>query len=85
MNDNKNDAVNRPQHYCKGGYECIDIIKAVLGPKRYEGYLLGNVIKYVWREDKKNGIEDLRKAEHYLKWLIEHKIQEQLRQEAERV
>ena len=32
----------------------------------------GNVIKYVYRYSKKNGIEDLEKAKHYLEFLIEH-------------
>jgi len=32
----------------------------------------GNVIKYVCRYDKKNGIEDLEKAKHYIDLLIEH-------------
>lgn len=35
------------------------------------GYLEGNVIKYVSRWKDKNGVEDLRKARHYLDKLIE--------------
>ena len=35
------------------------------------GYLEGNVVKYVSRFREKNGIEDLRKAMHYLEKLIE--------------
>jgi len=35
------------------------------------GYMEGNVIKYVCRHRRKNGIEDLRKAVHYLEMLIE--------------
>lgn len=35
------------------------------------GYLEGNIIKYVSRWRDKNGIEDLRKAQHYLQKLIE--------------
>lgn len=35
------------------------------------GFLAGNVIKYVARFDKKNGVEDLKKARHYLDKLIE--------------
>ena len=68
---NKPDNVNHPKHYCKGGLECIQVIKAQLTPQQYEGYLYGNVLKYMWRWPDKNGLEDLRKAEHYLKWLIE--------------
>lgn len=35
------------------------------------GYFEGNVIKYVTRWRAKNGVEDLRKAKHYLELLIE--------------
>ncbi|HEK3311058.1 TPA: DUF3310 domain-containing protein [Pseudomonas aeruginosa] len=35
------------------------------------GYFEGNVIKYVSRWKKKNGIEDLKKAKHYIELLIE--------------
>lgn len=35
------------------------------------GYLEGNVVKYVSRWRKKGGVEDLRKAQHYLAKLIE--------------
>jgi len=34
-------------------------------------FLAGNVVKYVSRYKKKNGIEDLQKALHYLEKLIE--------------
>lgn len=33
---------------------------------------VGNIIKYVCRFDKKNGLEDLNKAKHYLEILIEN-------------
>ena len=35
------------------------------------GYLAGNIIKYVTRYKDKNGVEDLKKARHYLDKLIE--------------
>jgi hypothetical protein len=35
------------------------------------GYLEGNVVKYVSRWRKKNGMEDLYKAKHYIDLLIE--------------
>lgn len=35
-------------------------------------FLVGNIIKYVCRFDKKNGLEDLNKAKHYLEILIEN-------------
>ena len=35
------------------------------------GYFEGNVVKYVSRWRKKNGIADLEKAKHYVELLIE--------------
>ena len=35
------------------------------------GYLEGNIVKYVSRWKDKNGVEDLKKAQHYLAKLIE--------------
>jgi hypothetical protein len=35
------------------------------------GYLEGNIIKYVSRWKDKGGIEDLKKAQHYMQKLIE--------------
>lgn len=34
----------------------------------------GNVVKYVTRWRNKNGVEDLRKAKHYLEMLIEQEV-----------
>jgi hypothetical protein len=39
--------------------------------KNHLGYIEGNIIKYVTRYKSKNGIEDLKKAQHYLEMLIE--------------
>ena len=59
-----------PDHY-KGAVECIDAIKASMSQEAFRGYLKGNVQKYMWRHEKKGGIEDLRKAQVYLNWLID--------------
>lgn len=68
----KPDMVNQPPHYTQGGVECIDAIKAaVTGKPPYEAWLTGQIIKYVWRYNFKNGKEDLEKAEFYLKRLID--------------
>lgn len=66
-----NDAVNHPYHYCQGGIETIDVIKAKISPERFRGFLQGNVIKYVTRaEFKGKQLEDLKKASWYLDRLI---------------
>lgn len=67
----QNDPVNHPSHYTQGGVECIDAIKAaVTGKPPYEAWLVGQIIKYVWRYNDKNGLEDLQKARFYLDRLI---------------
>jgi hypothetical protein len=66
------DNVNRPSHYRKGKVECIDAIKSALA-EGYEYYLQGNILKYVWRYNHKNQLEDLEKAQWYLKELIKVK------------
>lgn len=64
------DIVNRPSHYNQG-IETIEIIKSKMSKEMYEGYLLGNIIKYITRYKHKNGLQDLEKAEWYMKKLIE--------------
>jgi len=62
-----NDPVNHPQHYTSGEIECIDAIRAALGPDQFAGFLRGNVLKYLWRcEHKGKAFEDLAKANWYL-------------------
>lgn len=66
-----NDNVNHPSHYNTGGIECLDALKASMSTERYCGFLKGNVLKYIWRYEHKNGTEDLYKALFYLNELIE--------------
>ena len=67
----KKDEVNHPDHYTQGGIECIDCIRASMPPEGFQDYCKGNVIKYIHRWRFKGGVQDLHKAEVYLKWLIE--------------
>lgn len=62
--------VYQPSHYTVGQIETIDFIKDKLTPEMYEGYCVGNCLKYLSRYQHKGGIEDLKKAEVYLKWAI---------------
>lgn len=65
------DMVKQPPHYKQGGMEVIKILRAKLSPEEFEGFCKGNILKYVMRSKHKNGVEDLKKAQVYLKWLIE--------------
>ena len=66
----KKDEVNYPSHYVNGGLEVIDIMEAKLSTEEFEGFLTGNVLKYLFRHKMKNGIIDLKKAQWYLNKLI---------------
>lgn len=58
-------------HYTTLDVQPWDAMQAWMTHDQFLGYLRGNIIKYVARCDKKGGLEDLRKAEHYLQKLIE--------------
>ena len=68
-----NDSVKTPAHYDLNlnGVETIDVIRAVLGDEGFGKHCRGCALKYLMRADKKNGLEDLKKAQQYLKWEIE--------------
>lgn len=62
------DKMINPSHYkSSNGIECIDAIKAATeNLNGYEGYLVGNAIKYLWRYRKKNNaVQDTEKAIWY--------------------
>lgn len=66
------DMINHPPHYKQGKYETIDIIlditKNLPGD---QGYLVGNIIKYMSRYYFKNGKQDVEKARWYINKLID--------------
>ena len=74
------DVVNNPKHYTShpSGVDCIQITE-------HMGFNLGNAIKYIWRADlKSDALEDLRKAEWYIRREIEKRsptIGAQIKQE----
>lgn len=74
-NPSKNDMVNHPKHYTYSGIECIDAIEAALSsysnPK--DAFLVGQVIKYLWRAPLKGTYEqDIKKAQWYLNKFVDH-------------
>ena len=72
--DKAGDPVNHPDHYkSETGLETIDVIEAFTdGLMGVEATDTGNVIKYICRWKKKNGLQDLKKAQWYLNHLINH-------------
>lgn len=67
-----NDNIKLPSHYKLDGLnvESIDVVKAILGKEGFKSFCHGNALKYLFRCNKKNGLEDLKKAKVYLEWLI---------------
>lgn len=65
------DNVNHPSHYTQGKVECIDALEsATIGKSGIEAVCVANVIKYLWRYEEKNGVEDVKKAQFYLNRLL---------------
>ena len=65
------DVVNKPLHYNSGGVECIEAIEASMELGAFQGYLKGNILKYIWRMSYKGKtLEDCKKSQWYLNKLI---------------
>lgn len=63
--------VNHPPHYTAGKVECIDALEAATtGLQGIEAVCTANAIKYLWRHQHKNGVQDLKKAIFYINYLI---------------
>lgn len=76
MDENKvkqYDTINNPSNYHgKNGMEAIDVIENFIGDLAGKaGWAWGNSIKYLLRFQKKNGIEDVKKAFWNLVWVLE--------------
>lgn len=68
----ESDEVNEPPHYLMGKVQCVDAIEsAVVGLVGIEAFLAGNVMKYLWRHEWKDGSKDLAKCHWYLCALME--------------
>ena len=69
--------VDHPEHYNYGDVECIDAIEAATkGCSGYEGFCVGNAIKYLWRWKWKGGKTDLEKARFYIDRVIKEQSDE---------
>ena len=79
---NKYDMVNQPKHYMFNidghDVQAVDILKGTLTPEEFRGWLKGSYLTYVLRADRKNGLEDLKKANTFLNWQIQFDNGEEL-------
>ena len=64
------DVAHQP-HYTSMGIQPIQFMAAALTPDEFRGFLKGNIIKYTTRASRKGGIEDVKKAQVYMRWLHE--------------
>jgi len=69
MSDPKNIQVGG-DHYKRHTIQPIDVMQEYLSDEAYEGFLYGNIIKYALRWKNKNGVEDLKKLQHYVAFLV---------------
>lgn len=74
MYESSNKMVSHPSHYqSDNGLEVIEVIEAFVEDLNgIEAVDTANVIKYICRWKKKNGLQDLEKAMWYLQHLIDH-------------
>ena len=73
MYESSDQMVSHPSHYqSNNGIEVIDVIEAFTdGLIGIEATDTGNILKYICRWKRKNGLQDLEKAQWYLTHLIE--------------
>lgn len=68
-------AANHPQHY-QGAHECIDVMRAMFGDEAVKAFCRCNAYKYRFRAARKNGAEDIKKAEWDEDYLIRMESEE---------
>ena len=67
--ENQKSSVDHPEHY-QGAHECIEVMRALFGVEAVKAFCRCNAFKYRFRADRKNGAEDIKKAEWYEDYLI---------------
>jgi len=60
------DQVNHPSHYESGKFECIEVMEEALGYDAVRDFCICNTFKYIYRHKRKNGYEDIKKAQWYI-------------------
>ena len=58
-------------HYKDKAIQPWTAMESWMSPEEFEGFLRGNVIKYIARYKEKDGLKDVLKAKHYLEKLLE--------------
>ena len=73
IDEENNNNIISPNHYASDkGFEVFDVQEAFIHElKGMSASYWCNIVKYILRFQKKNGVEDLKKAKYYLEKLIE--------------
>ena len=77
MTESNNNIIS-PNHYTsEKGFEVFDVQEAFIHElKGMSASYWCNIVKYILRFQRKNGVEDLKKAKYYLEKLIEEEAEE---------
>lgn len=79
MEQRKQDLITDPSHYQgAGGMESIEAIEGMLGDN-ITAFYRANILKYLWRYEKKGGLQDLRKCQQYISLLLDKETAMELR------
>ena len=65
------DNVNHPSHYETGKFECIEVMLETQGIEAVKSFCVCNAFKYLYRTQRKNGLEDILKAIWYLQKYVD--------------
>ncbi len=79
MEQHDQDVIKDPSHYKgAGGMESIEAIEGMLGDD-VTAFYRANILKYLWRYEKKGGLQDLRKCQQYISMLLDKETEIALR------
>nr|DAT40172.1 MAG TPA: nucelotide kinase [Caudoviricetes sp.] len=63
-------ASDKQEHYIKSSMQPIEVMQKLFSKEQFEGFLLGNILKYSMRMEYKNAVEaDTTKRDQYAYWL----------------
>jgi hypothetical protein len=69
----ESDMVSHPSHYTSGSREVIDLMREAMSPEEFDGFLVGNILKYTLRAKLKgNAAQDMAKVKQYADFRIDH-------------
>ena len=77
------DMVNHPTHYETGKFESIEVMVETQGVEAVQDFCICNAFKYLYRHRRKNGKEDIEKAQWYINKYLELEEKDELKRVSE--